>query len=182
MANILAVYGTTYGHTARVVDRVAGTLRTAGHHVTVFRADTLPPGTSIDMFDGYLVAGSVLRGRYQKYLGEFVRTHLPRLNTAPSAFLSVQGTPEDRRSLETFLAKTAWQPNRAITIGGELAYTRYGFVLRWIMRLISLRHRRPTDTSRDWVLTDWVVLDRFAAHLARAFERDPAGTGARAGG
>lgn len=42
-------------------------------------------------------------------------------------------------------------------------YTQYGFVKRWIMRKIARDKGNPdTDTSRDYVYTDWDSVRRFA--------------------
>jgi menaquinone-dependent protoporphyrinogen oxidase len=46
---------------------------------------------------------------------------------------------------------------------GALAYTRYGFLLRWVMRRIARsRGGRDLDTSRDYVYTDLDSVRRFA--------------------
>lgn len=49
-----------------------------------------------------------------------------------------------------------------------MAYTKYGFVLRWITKIISRRRGGPTDTTRDHDMTDWEAVDQFAKRLAEA--------------
>ncbi len=174
MSKVLIVYGSAYGQTARIVERIASRLTVAGHEVTIWKGDTLPAGGSIAGFDLFLVAGSVLFGRHQAYLEPFVRANRERLNRAPSAFVSVcgalagswdKGPAEARKYVTRFLQRTGWNPRIAISLAGGLPYTRYGAVTRWMMRLISRWTGRPTDTSRDWDLTDWDMVDRFATDL-----------------
>jgi menaquinone-dependent protoporphyrinogen oxidase len=44
-----------------------------------------------------------------------------------------------------------------------LLYTQYGFFKRWIMKKIARDKGSPdTDTSRDYVYTDWDSVRRFA--------------------
>jgi menaquinone-dependent protoporphyrinogen IX oxidase len=40
--------------------------------------------------------------------------------------------------------------------------------------MISRRKGLPTDTSRDWDLTEWDAVDRFAEELAVALALAPA--------
>ena len=180
MAEILAVYGTMYGQTARVVERIARVLAAGGHTVTIWKGDHRPSRRSLDEFDGFLIAGSVRLGRHQKYLEDFVRRNVVRLNATPSAFVSVcgalmgsrpEGTVEARKYVDDFLERTRWHPGATIAFPGSLLYTRYGMLTRWMMKFISRRTGRPTDTSRDYDFTDWAAVDRFAGELMTLFSR-----------
>jgi menaquinone-dependent protoporphyrinogen oxidase len=74
-----------------------------------------------------------------------------------------------RGYIDKFLYQTGWCPWLARSFAGELAYTRYNPVTRWIMKMISRRNGGPTDTSRDYEFTDWAAVDRFGHELARIF-------------
>ena len=175
MSNILLVYGSAYGQTERIAQRLALVLTDAGHTVTVQRGDQLTPGLSLGGYDAFVVAASVLFGRHQRYIRAFVRTHLTRLNVAPSAFVSVCGaaadaTPEGagraQAYVDKFLRETGWRPWATRSLGGALPYTRYGPLIRWMMRAISRRTGRPTDASRDYDFTDWKAVDGLGRQLA----------------
>jgi menaquinone-dependent protoporphyrinogen IX oxidase len=43
----------------------------------------------------------------------------------------------------------------AVIIAGALLYTKYDFMKRFIMRVITKRAVGDTDTSQDFVYTDW---------------------------
>ncbi len=174
-ARILIVYGSTHGQTAKVVDHVARALGEAGHHVTAWPGDVFPASASLDDFDGFVIAGSVYFGKHQRYLAEFVRRHAARLNRLPSAFVSVcgalagawePGPAEARKYVGQFLAATGWKPRRTQSFAGAVQYTKYRWPIRWVMKLISWRTGRPTDTSRDWDFSDWEAVDRFGRELA----------------
>lgn len=172
MADILMVYGSSHGQTEKIVRRIANWLTTEGHRVTVRKGDSQP---SVADFDAYLVAGSVQFGRHQRYLEEFVRRNLGPLSSAPTAFVSVcgamagswsRGAEEAGKYVASFLKRTGWQPRVTRSFAGGLPYTQYGLLTRWMMRIISRVTGRPTDTSRDWDLTDWEQVGRFAGEFA----------------
>lgn len=179
MANVLVVYGSSFGHTARVVERIARGLIARGHPVTVWQGDEIPAGRSLDDFDAFVIAGSVQFGQHQPYLRQFVREHAGRLNLFPSAFISVcgalagtwsQGKKEAEKYVAAFLADGGWRPRQAISVAGALPYTHYGLLTRMMMKAISAWTGRPTDTSRDWEFTDWDAVDRFTAEFAELLQ------------
>jgi menaquinone-dependent protoporphyrinogen oxidase len=174
MASVMIVYGTAYGQTAKISKRIADRLTVAGHFVALWQGDTLPSETSASAYDAFLVAGSVLYGKHQSYLLDFVRRNLSTLNARPSAFVSVcgaliggraPGKEEAQQYVARFLEQAGWRPRFTRSFPGGLPYTRYGFITRWIMKAISRKTGRPTDTSRDWEFTDWAEVDRFAAEF-----------------
>jgi menaquinone-dependent protoporphyrinogen oxidase len=175
MARVLIVYGTAYGQTERIASEIARVLRKAEHEVSLVRGDRPPAGLALEEYDGVVVAASVLYGRHQRYVERFVRERAVGLNTVPSAFLSVCGAmigpvPEGERVAqgyrERLLAATGWHPTIARSFAGGLPYTRYRPWVRWMMKMISRKIGRPTDTSRDYDFTDWHAVVRFAQQFA----------------
>jgi menaquinone-dependent protoporphyrinogen oxidase len=185
MSRILIVYGSAYGQTESIAQRIARGLAQAGHRVSTLKGNHLPDDLSPADYDGFIIAASVLFGRHQRYVQAFVRRHVARLNVAPSAFVSVcgaaagsapQGPMLARGYADKFLRETGWHPRATRCFAGALPYTRYGLFVRWMMRMISRRTGRPTDTSRDYDFTDWNEVDRFTAELAEALAApEPAG-------
>jgi menaquinone-dependent protoporphyrinogen oxidase len=64
--------------------------------------------------------------------------------------------------VDRFLYTAYWKPRHVILAAGALHYTRYGVFTRWMMRKIAAAHAGPTDTSRDYELTNWSELERDA--------------------
>jgi menaquinone-dependent protoporphyrinogen oxidase len=175
MSQVLVVYGTSYGQTGKVVERIARDLTHRGHRVTVWKGDNLPTHYRLDDFDGFVIAGSVQFGKHQSYLTDFVKQHASRINPRPAVFVSVcgalagswaRGEIEAQKYVARFCEETGLLPGIARSVAGALPYTRYSFPVRWVMKLISRATGRPTDTSRDWEFTDWDQVDRIAAEFA----------------
>ena len=172
---ILIVYSTTYGQTCKIAGRMADILSLYGDSVTRFGVDEIPLDITPRAYDGVIVGASIIHGRHQRSVRDFVRTHCAALNAMPAAFFSVSGSAaspdesgraEARRCAETFLRATHWRPAITETIGGAMAFTKYGPITRWIMKQISKRNGGPTDTSRDHELTNWLQVQQFVERFA----------------
>ena len=167
---VLLVYGTNYGQTAKIAQYMADVLVGLGDHVRVVSAADKPANLNVRRFDAIIVGGSMIRGRHQREVTQFVRDNLVTLNTTSSAFFSVSGAAasadeasraEAQRFIDEFLAEAGWYPRFAVAIAGAVAYTKYNPVLRWIIRRGSKRMGGPTDMSRDHEFTDWAQVERF---------------------
>ncbi len=94
------------------------------------------------------------------------------LERLPSAFFSVGlaahgDTEEAEGYVEQLEEETAWRPAKVGLFGGALPYTHYGFVKRHMMKRIA--RDKPgnlgTDTSRDYVYTEWDLRDQVRRGL-----------------
>ena len=75
--------------------------------------------------------------------------------------------------IDVFIEETGWRPARALPVAGALAYSRYNFIIKFLMKRIARKAGAPTDTSRDYELTDWAALDRFVGETMQAADRSP---------
>jgi len=50
-------------------------------------------------------------------------------------------------------------------VAGALSYTKYNFLVRFVMKRIAKAQGASTDTSRDHELTDWEALDHIVDEL-----------------
>jgi menaquinone-dependent protoporphyrinogen oxidase len=182
MPQVLILFGTTDGQTAKIVARLARALEGLGDEVDVVNAALGGKAVSPAPYAGVIVAASVHAGGYQRAVGRWVRRHAAELPGRPSALLSVclgvlQGEPAVQRDLATiierFLSRTGWRPSQVETVAGALRYTRYGFLKRYLMRRIARKAGGGTDTTRDYEYTDWEALKSFAG----AFHRSLGGNG-----
>jgi len=173
--HFLIVYATSYGQTARIARRMADLLMASGEAVTLVNACNHPRDFHAGEFDGVIVGGSIIAGRHHKALVRFVRAHRTLLNAIPSVFFSVSGSAASpleterakaRQCVDQFLDTAGWQPVLTETIGGAMAYTKYNPFLRWFMKRASKAAGGPTDTSRDYEMTDWSRVERFVEGFA----------------
>ena len=183
---MLIVYGTSYGQTARVANRLHRLLFERGFDVTLVEGAALTADFCPVDYDGVLVGASMIMRGYQKHIARFVRRHAAVLNALPSAFFAVSGSAgsnnpleraEAHRRMDAFCHDAGWHPSLAVSLAGAMAYTRYNFVLRWVMKRISRKEGGSTDTSRDHEYTDWTQVAQFAAEFAERV--DEAGVRAR---
>jgi menaquinone-dependent protoporphyrinogen oxidase len=179
MSRTLILYATTEGHTARIAERIAQRLRDKGHTVETHRADAIPAGLDLAVYDGVMLGASIHYGHHPAYLHALVRRLRATLTAQPCAFFSVSlsgGGPGARpeaaqRYVETFLRQVDWHPPQTATFAGALQYSKYGTFKKLLMRLIVGHAGGDTDTTRDYEYTDWDAVERFAAVFAQRFER-----------
>ena len=170
MSKILIAYGTSEGQTAKIAEHLAEVIRAQGHDafpVDISRHAPAPAG-----YDAVIVGASVHKGEHQRWVVDYVRRNRPALEHLPSAFFSVSlaiqdGTEKGRLEAEgcvaTFVRETGWYPQKVGLFAGALLYTKYNFLLRWVMRRIARsKGSRDLDTKRDYVYTDLDVVTRFA--------------------
>jgi menaquinone-dependent protoporphyrinogen oxidase len=184
MKPVAVFYATREGHTRRIAEHVAATLRQRGLNAVVgdvrARRAVLAPGS----YAGIVVAASVHAGRHEAEMIRFVKEHRAEIENVPNGFISVTlseagaersaATPAEHAKfvssvqevIDRFVDETGWRPKHVKPVAGALLYTRYNFLIRLVMKRIARSEGGSTDTSRDHEYTDWPALDRFVAELA----------------
>jgi menaquinone-dependent protoporphyrinogen oxidase len=118
-----------------------------------------------------IVGASIHAGQHEGHVRDLVKKHREALERVPSAFFSVSMTARDHSEeartqvegyVEGFAEETGWHPGRVGDFAGAIAYTRYGFVKRRLVKAIAKNIGADTDTSRDHEYTDWSAVRRFA--------------------
>jgi menaquinone-dependent protoporphyrinogen oxidase len=164
----LVVYGTTEGQTRKIAGYIEGVLVEAGHEATIADATSEPPAPYA--YDAVLIGGSLHAHKYQSAVSHYIRRHAAGLNKMPGAFFSVclavaSDLEDEHKGAEKiasdFLEQTGWKPLMVTQIAGALKYTEYDFFKRLIMKMISKREGRSTDTSKDYEFTDWNAVKKF---------------------
>jgi menaquinone-dependent protoporphyrinogen oxidase len=175
--DIPVFYATTEGQTRRIAERLVAIFREKG-----FTSRALDVASSgADYLDwrhvrAAVVGASLHAHRHQRSAEAFVREHVGDLNGHPSAFFSVSlaaisPMPAERDAAAQIASKlpvrTGWHPNEVKCLAGRLAYTKYGFITRLIMKRIARRQGAPTDTTRDYEFTNWDDVARLADTVVR---------------
>ena len=172
MIRVLIPYGTSEGHTARIAEYIANVIRNHGCEAHPVDIKQRPAGVEPARYDAVIVGASVHMGKHEEYVHDFVRRHRKTLERLPAAFFSVSLAAHDNTEaardevegyIERFVQQTGWRPHTIGRFAGALLYTRYGLIKRWIMKRIAREKGNPdTDTSRDYVYTDWDSVRGFA--------------------
>jgi menaquinone-dependent protoporphyrinogen oxidase len=177
-------FATREGHTQRIAERITSDLLALGFDVDLLPVRRrLPFGFS--KYSAAILAASVHGGKHEKEMVQFVKDHRAELEKIATAFLSVtlseagaempDETPGEHakfvldvdRMLGNFFEETEWVPTRTKPVAGALLYTKYNFLVRLVMRRIAKKAGASTDTSRDYIYTDWVGLDKFVVDFSR---------------
>jgi menaquinone-dependent protoporphyrinogen oxidase len=166
-----------------VAARIADDLRERGVQTDII---DVADGGPVD-FSGYstaCVAASVHVGHHEREMVAFVRKYRDELVRLGAAFVSgtlseagaedpsrteaerSQAAADVQRMLAVFYTQTGWHPDRVLPVAGALAYSKYNFIVRAIMRRIARKAGAPTDTSSDYEFTNWAAVDRLAGELA----------------
>jgi menaquinone-dependent protoporphyrinogen oxidase len=168
--NLLIVYGSSGGHTVRIVDRLVDVALSQEHQVQMMDSEKLPPSFSTRFFDAVIVGASVYFGKHHPGVAGFVQARRDELIGRPCAFFSVSlaaaaARPEDRGEaveyVRDFVRETAWMPGLTAVFAGALRYSQYGLMTRAVMKSISKRAGADTDTSQDFDYTDWEAVRLF---------------------
>ena len=166
MAQIYIPFGSVEGQTAQIAEYMAELIRAHGHWAETAdlkdSGSTLPGGC-----DAVIVAASVHMGKHEGHVTDFVKKNRGELERLPSALVSVSlaahGDEENAEGyVEKFEEDTGWRPAHVGVFAGALLYTHYGFIKRHLMKKIaSDKGSLDTDTSRDYVYTEWDGVQRF---------------------
>ena len=167
MMRVLIPYGTTEGQTAKISEYVADVIRDHDHEA--YTVDIKGSGApEPDDYDAVIVGASIHMGKHEDYVLDFVRENRDALERLPSAFFSVSLAAHDEPEvaegyIEEFVQETGWRPGMVGLFAGALLYTQYGFIKRHLMKQITRHKGSPdTDTSRDYVYTEWENVKHFA--------------------
>lgn len=167
MPRVLVVFSSKYGQASKIAEHVGQEHRRRGHLTRVLHVD-VAGGLDLTTFDAFVLVAPVYFGKHPRAIRQFVRRWGAILGRHPSAFVSVSNSaasadPAARanamRIAEAFVNELPWVPRLTITAGGALAYPRYNWALRFVMKRIARAAGAPTDTSRTHELTDWGRLD-----------------------
>ena len=192
---VLVLYSSRHGQTRRIAESIASSASQRGWQPEVRDIDASGPPARLADYAAAFLAAPVHMGKHAKRIVAFARDHHETLEALPSAFVSVSLAqasvesatlaPELRKqahedlsvALGAFIEASGWHPRAIHRAAGAMAYTRYNWFMRWMMKRIAKTQGGSTDTSRDHEYTDWGALDRFVTEfLASAAQRTSAST------
>lgn len=171
---VLVLYGSKYGSTKGIAERVADRLRECGHEVNLEGATYTAP---IEDFDAFVIGSAAYMGSWLKEPAEWVRKHARLIALKPVWLFSCgplgdKTTDENGRDLrETAVPKeivefeAAIEPRGHRVFFGALDHTKLGLAHRMIWNLPTGRKLLIEGDFRDW--ND---IDAWAVEIAEALE------------
>ena len=160
---VLVVYGTRYGATRGIAERLAETLRSCGQHVDVQEANPLLDATP---YDAFVIGSAAYQGSWLEGPVEFVMRHVDLLADHPvwlfsSGPLGTSPTDSQGRDLLEVTRPSqfgeleeALLPRGMQVFYGALDPGRLRFLDRLIRRLPTGRRLLPAGDFRDWEAID----------------------------
>jgi len=188
MKPVLILYATRQGHTHRIAEYMVARLMAQGVSSDMVDAAHVSGQTSFDRYSAAFICSSVHMGKHESEIAALVKHHRKELENLPTAFLSVslseaavenptadparreQAKADVERMINEFLKETGWRPKKIKAVGGALQFTKYNFVLRFIMQRISEKAGGDTDTSHDYEYTDWDAVDSFVDQVIKGVD------------
>lgn len=172
MQNLLIVYASHDGQTAKICRAIADSVRQAGHEVKVI---SVGQAAEVDLgrFAKIVVGASIRYGKHSPEIVAFINKNQAILDSKPNAFFSInlvarkpeKSTPETNPYLQKFLQRINWQPKHLAVFAGKLDYPSYALFDRLLIRLIMWITHGPTDPHAVVEFTDWHQVDNFAELL-----------------
>jgi len=172
-------YATREGQSELVAQRVAGDLRSRAIEADVIDVKGIRGHVDWDAYDAAFVVASVHVGRHEREMIEFVKRSRRELEALNAAFVSLTlsqagaeldtNTPAQRekahaealRMVADFAKDTGWRFEHSLTVAGALMYSKYNFLVKWVMKLIAHAEGFDGPTSSDYEFTNWSTVDRF---------------------
>jgi menaquinone-dependent protoporphyrinogen oxidase len=184
MSTTLLLYSSVYGLSKKICERIQARMAERGQ-----RADVAPLvgyDVSLTAYDAIVLGVSIKHGKHHPSVLEFIRANKALLDSTPSALFSVnlvarkagKNTPDTNPYLKRLVAQSPWKPRLQGVFAGELDYSRYGAVDKYMMRLVMWINKGPTDFNAKVQFTDWNEVDRFAEKVMRlTADTDPVAAG-----
>lgn len=173
MANILLLYSTNYGLSKKICERLQASLRQRGEgaEVAPLVGHTVEPKS----FDAIVIGASIRHGKHSPAVLDFIRANQALLESRPSALFSVnlvarkplKNTPQTNPYLKRLVAQSPWKPRLLGVFAGELDYSRYGPIDKYMMRLVMWINKGPTDFASKVQFTNWDEVERYAVQIAQ---------------
>ncbi|NLS54490.1 menaquinone-dependent protoporphyrinogen IX dehydrogenase [Hafnia alvei] len=173
MKKTLVLYSSQDGQTKAIASYIASALS----ETTMCDVQDLAISMDIDLanYQAIVIGASVRYGHFQRALYQFTKMNTAQLNTMPSAFFAVnltarkpeKRTPQTNAYTRKFLLATPWQPKLCSVFAGALRYPRYGWLDKFMIKLIMKMTGGETDTTKEVEYTDWQDVERFAQGFVR---------------
>jgi menaquinone-dependent protoporphyrinogen oxidase len=169
---VLVAYGTKYGATAEIAERIGEVLREAGLEVDVVRADR---AGDLSAYQAVVLGSAVYIGRWRKEAAKFLQSHEEELSKKPVWLFSSgpagEGDPLELvqgwrfpSSLQPIADRI--RPRDVAIFSGKVDETKLNFIEKWMLKNVN----SPAGDFRDWE-----AIAAWARAIAAELEERPAG-------
>ena len=172
MPGSLIIYSSTDGQTKIICEKIKNFSKNSEFIKLISLEEA--HDFNLQSYEDIIIGASIRYGKHNKNLYKFISSNKETLEKKRSAFFSVnvvarkpeKNTPETNPYMQKFLKISNWKPNKLGVFAGKVNYPNYGFFDKYIIRLIMLITKGPTDTSKSFEFTDWSKVEDFARELS----------------
>ena len=172
MPGSLIIYSSTDGQTKIICEKIKNFSKNSESIKLISLEEA--NDFNLQSYDDIIIGASIRYGKHNKNLYKFISSNKAILIKKRSAFFSVnvvarkpeKNTPETNPYMKKFLKISNWKPDKLGVFAGRVNYPNYGFFDKYIIRLIMLITKGPTDTSKSFEFTDWSKVEDFARELS----------------
>ena len=171
MSGSLIIYSSTDGQTKIICEKIKNFSKNneSVKLISLEEANDF----NLQSYENIIIGASIRYGKHNKNLYKFISSNKETLEKKRSAFFSVnvvarkpeKNTPETNPYMQKFLKISNWKPDKLGVFAGKVDYPKYGFFDKYIIQLIMLITKGPTDTSRSFEFTDWSKVEDFTKEL-----------------
>lgn len=162
---IPVLFATIEGHTGKLANFIAETLRAAGHQTAAIDLADETVDVPLARADRVILAGSVHERRHPRPFEAFVIAQREALSERPTMIVSVsmsaafaEGMEEARDYLTEMEMRTGFRPHREVLVAGAIRPSRYDYFARQVVEHVVLRGRDVDPGKRDHDFTDYEAL------------------------
>ena len=171
MKSALIIYSTTDGQTLEICKRILSNLHVDDTSKIVHISKAKEH--DLTQFDKIIIGASIRYGKHKPELYKFIEENSSLLENKDSAFFSVnvvarkpeKNTPETNPYMQKFLSLSTWKPKRLAVFAGKIDYPKYGFIDKYMIRLIMWITKGPTDIKNTYEFTNWDDVNNFSNRL-----------------
>jgi menaquinone-dependent protoporphyrinogen oxidase len=161
----LIIYSSTDGQTFRICERIASIIGNT-KIVSIDEAGN----EIITKYEKVIVGASIRYGKHKPELYEYINKNCDHLMEINASFFSVnvvarkpeKNVPSTNPYVQKFLSISPWRPSLIGVFAGKIDYPRYGFLDKFMIRLIMWITKGPTDTKNVYEFTNWDDVETFA--------------------
>jgi menaquinone-dependent protoporphyrinogen oxidase len=173
--HVLIAYGTRYGSTAEISERIGDIFTEKGLKAEVrdLKQDGTP--TNLDGYDLVVVGSGILAGRWTKEPLQFLERNKETLAEKKVALFVVSAYAADPdkhdRVYEDYLVSVAedLKPISPVSMGffgGVIDFSKYNFAVRALMKRMVSSNAGDRKVSEYMDLRDWEKIENWANSLA----------------
>jgi menaquinone-dependent protoporphyrinogen oxidase len=181
----LVAFGTKYGSTEKVAEKIAAVLRAEGNAVTVLDLRTSKP-VEISAFDLIVVGSGICIGSWSKGAQRFLEKNREKLAEKRVALFACSGDVMFGRSpidqcRRMYLDDVAHRfgilnPVSTALFGGEIDFDKYGFLVKAVLKKVGASknmEEKGIDLSKPYDFRDWGEIRAWARSLVQQADETP---------